>query len=197
MRFLGDSLPERLRSTTLALLGVVAAACLGMVGLTLQHGLPLASSGPIHEPVESEVGPAQALTEPRPERRGANPRGSATPSSEGSVPVSPPDDDPTPVAMPPATEPAVRAPVDSDQGNGSSRPQAPPRTTPVKSSPAPAATPAPAPIEEPIATPSRESSEPAPEEPAEAPAAVPGNGHAYGKGSGGPEGTGPPGLAKK
>ncbi|HEX5763512.1 MAG TPA: hypothetical protein VFY04_10405 [Solirubrobacterales bacterium] len=198
MRFLGDSLPERLRSTTLGLIGVVAAACLALVGLTLQDRLPLASSGPIHGPVESEVGPARALTEPRPERRDANPRGSAT-----SVPVQPvrasrPDDDPTPVATSPATEPVARPPVDSNPGDGNSQRQRPPSAPPVRSNPAPASTPEPPPVEELVAMPSRELPEPAPEEPAEEPAAVPGNGHAYGKGSGGgPDGTGPPGLAKK
>lgn len=194
---LGRGLPERLRSTTLALIGVVAAACLCMVGLTLQDGLPLASSGPIHEPVESAVGPARALTEPRPEPPRAGSGGSARSVPEGPARVSPPiaTDELAPAATPPAADPVVRPPADSKQGDGSSRPERPASTVPVRSSPAPAA--APAPTAESVATPSREPPEPAPDEPAEEPAADPGNGHAYGRGGNGPEGAGPPGLAKR
>ncbi|HEX8689347.1 MAG TPA: hypothetical protein VF729_03800, partial [Solirubrobacterales bacterium] len=41
---LGEGLPERLRSTSIALLGIVAAVGLGIVGFALQLGFPLIAS---------------------------------------------------------------------------------------------------------------------------------------------------------
>jgi hypothetical protein len=196
---LGSGLPERLRSTTLALTGLVGAVCLVMVGLTLQHGVPIVSSGPIHDPVRSEVGPAQALadraSEAEPDRR-RRARPAAAGPRRGAQPVA--DPDPAPVAAPPVATPVASTPVDRGQddavgGGGGRRPSGKaPSSKPRPSAPPP---PAAAPVEEPVASPSRDVPEPASEEPVEDPA-VPGNGNAYGKGGGGPESAGPPGLAK-
>lgn len=191
---LGRGLPERLRSTSLALTGVVAAACLGMIGLTLQHGLPLASSGPIHEPVESDVAPAKVVAERNSARQTENGAASARPVSPAPRSALAADDEPIPVAPAPSP-PVVGASPDPKAGGRGDDPSRPPAKPPAQPSPAP--TPSPAPAEDPVATPSRELPDPAPEEPAEEPSTVPGKGHAYGKGGGGPEGTGPPGLAKK
>ena len=46
----GDSLPERIRSTTFAILGLAAAAVLGLVALFAQPGFPLLSMGPLPSP---------------------------------------------------------------------------------------------------------------------------------------------------
>ncbi len=65
----GDGLPERLRSTALALLGLTAAAGLGLVAFALQQSWPIASSLPIPG-ISSESESVQDRTiasEPTPE----------------------------------------------------------------------------------------------------------------------------------
>lgn len=196
---LGQNLAERLRSTSLALIGVVGAAALAMVGLTLQHGVALVSSGPIHEPArEPGVSPARSLGDgaatplrSRVVAGQAVERAPAESSSPGlrSEPAGPA---PAPSA-PAASPPGVGAPR-AERGGGRAPRQGPLPEAPAKPSPAAAPPPAAAPVKEPVAVPSGEPPQPVPPPPA----AVPGKGHAYGKSGGtGPEGTGPPGLAGK
>jgi|GEM_PF-6581091 len=201
---LGDNLAARLRSTSLALIGVVGAAALATVGLTLQHGVPLVSSGPIHDPAKAEVAPARAVgvpaPAPRPARRAAV---AATRDSGGRAPVSSPPGVPAPSGPSPVEEdgsaPALTAePSPEGGGGGGAAKRRPPSRATPKPSPAPAPQPAPASGEQPVATPSSEPPPPVAEPPPAEPSPVPGNGNAYGKGGGnGPDGSGPPGLAGK
>lgn len=203
VRFFGDNMPERLRSTALALTGLVAAACLVTIGLTLRHGAPLVSSGPIHAPTRSEVSRARIVSEARPAPAGRRDHPRSAPRTDDSAtrPAS---------AAPSAESAPVRSPV-SDSGGGpdlvaepspggrkGGQPHRRPASVPPEPSPPPAPVAAPEPVEEPVATPSSEPLPPVAEPPVEEPSSVPGNGHAYGKGSGtGPGSGGPPGLAKK
>jgi hypothetical protein len=196
VRLFGDSIPVRLRSTSLGLVGVVGATALAVVGLTLQHGAPVVSSGPIHVPVESAVGPGRALVDRSAE---AAPRRATPPAEEAPVRVSRPlaEDEPASPAPPPAPAPVVPDAEPGRIGGGDER-GAPPGKAHVEPGPEPAPVPAPAAPPEPVATPSSEAPEPAPAPPLEEPESGPGGGHAHGRGSGrGPGGAGPPGLAKK
>jgi hypothetical protein len=210
---LGDGLPERLRSTSLALIGLVGAAALAMIGLTLQHAVPLISSGPIHEPARSEVSPARVAAERaarEPGLRNAAARskdegGASRPSARGAAAA--PSPTPAPAGGPVlAAEPSPGGEAGArERPPGRAKPPSEPRAAP-EPDPAqppgsgPAAAPAPRPAPAPVATPSSDPPEPAPEPPSEAPveepSPVPGKGHAYGKGGGkGVDGAGPPGLA--
>lgn len=199
---LGDNLAARLRSTSLALVGVVGAAALVTVGLTLQHGVPLVSSGPIHEPAKAEVAPARAVAAPAPAPRFAR---RATNRDSGRAPVASPRSVTAPPGPSPVEDagsaPAVTAePSPEGGGGGGAAKRRPPSRATSKPSPAPAPqpAPAPAPAEQPVATPSSQPPPPVAEPPAAESSPVPGNGNAYGKGGGkGPDGSGPPGLAGK
>jgi hypothetical protein len=200
---LGDNLAARLRSTSLALVGVVGAAALAMVGLTLHYGVALVSSGPIHEPPRSDVSSARAVAERAPESRRTRTeaaRKGAERGGEAPTPV------PRGVESAPAPSlvegsgggPTLTAEPSPEGGGGDAKrhPPSPPPTKPSSPPQAPASQPAPAPVDQPVATPSSEPPPPVAEPPAEEPSPVPGNGNAYGKGSGqGPNGEGPPGLA--
>jgi hypothetical protein len=202
---LGDGLPERLRSTSIALLGIIAAVGLGIVGFALQVGFPLVASAPLPEgPVKPDAasererklpkeGPAKkAASRPR-----ATPAASTVDAEAGALPASAGNSDPaTAVAPPPANEGAV---VVAGTAPAQTRPprKHPVDRTPAAESPATAATPTAPPPVEPTAT-SSEVPEPAPEAVLEAPPSThPGNGNAYGKGSGKGVGStsGPPGHA--
>lgn len=201
---LGDNLAARLRSTSLALVGVVGAAALAMVGLTLHHGVAPVSSGPIHEPPRSDVSPARAVAEraPAPRRtrpaavrqrvdRGGEPSTSASSRNAESAPTPSLVED-TGGGLTIAAEPSP----EGGGGDAKRRPPVPSPTEPSSLPQAPASRPAPAPVEQPVATPSSELPLPVAEPASEEPSPVPGNGNAYGKGSGqGPDGEGPPGLA--
>lgn len=186
---LGDNLAARLRSTSLALVGVVGAAALAMVGLTLQYGVGLVSSGPIHEPAKAEVAPARAVAEPatvprRTHRAVAGPIGD---SGRGASKTEPHSVAPAPAPSPVEDTgggPALVAEPRPEGGDNDARRHSPPRA-PARPSPAPQA-PAPqaAPVEQPVATPSSEPPPPIAEPPAAEPSPVPGKGNAYGRGSG-------------
>jgi hypothetical protein len=66
----GTGLLERMRTTTFALLGALAAMGLGLVAIFSQAGLPILSETPIPALIEGHdsVSPAAALTRPRPVR---------------------------------------------------------------------------------------------------------------------------------
>lgn len=201
----GDNLAVRLRSTSLALVGVVGAAALAMVGLTLHHGVAVVSSGPIHDPARTEVAPARVVAEPAPVSRHARRkvvRQSADPG-RGAPTLAPQTVEPAPASSPVqhgSGDPTLTAEPSPEGGGGDAKRRSPSQV-PDKPSPvpqAPASQPAPAPVEQPVAMPSSEPPPPVAEPSAEEPSPVPGNGNAYGKGSGkGPGGDGPPGLSGK
>lgn len=194
---LGDGVPERLRSTLVALLGVTGAAGLAMVALVLQQGFPLVSSGPVPDPpvkrerLHDRVVAKQAAATPQRDPTPARVVGSVrppVPQGPGGVTStdSPPSEgSPVLVAGSPPTE---------DK-------KSPRRRPPVKSPPSPQAAvqaPPASAVEEPSAISSSEAPEPAPEpEPGPTAPAHPGNGNAYGKGNGNANGNGksgsPPG----
>ncbi|HEU5142860.1 MAG TPA: hypothetical protein VFU04_06870 [Solirubrobacterales bacterium] len=203
---LGRGLPERLRSTSLALLGLVGAAGLVMVALIMQPGPPLVWSGPIpeppHQPRASRL-PAIAVAKPagpRPtpaDHPGTEDRSASEPQpSHASVPVEAPVGDPVPAGDPVLvtdSEPRGDSGAEHKQPTGKS-PNAPsaaptPAPAPVTAAPAP---------QPPTATTSTEPPPPpAPEPPPQEGSGQPGNGNAYGRGNGkghGSTGT-PPGLA--
>lgn len=203
---LGDGLPERLRSTSIALLGIVAAAGLAIVGFALQLGFPLIASAPLPQPPAAlEAGSERSRPEERPARRAATgpsaTSATATAEPEADSPLDGADGS-SPTAP---TAPAAPDPVsDSD---GAVLVTAPARTRPQREQPVdrPAAAESPVPVAAPVApepvepiAASSEAPEPAPESVPAAPAAThPGNGNAYGKGNGkgvGSAGT-PPGHA--
>ena len=215
---LGDGLPERLRSTLVALFGIAAAVGLTMVALVLQQGFPLVSSGPVPDPpprrqaLEDRVVAKQAAATPGraaipvaasshpPVPRdtgGSAPADSAAPREAGSVAVPDPG--------PPAGEAAPVPESTPARGESAGRQRPPAAALPPSSQPVAQAPVATVPAPEPIAT-SSDVPEPAPEpEPGPAPetapepaaSAHPGNGHAYGKGNGNGAGSsgGPPGKA--
>jgi hypothetical protein len=149
----GDSLPERMRSTTFALLGITAAVGLGFVALIAQQGWPVLPIGPIpgvsvgHE----AVGHATALAStrlpagraarrgasfaaPSPHRGAGRPRPArldvSNPGVSGSHRVV------RPAASQPAPEPLPASP-------GGPAPAQPPAPAPAPSPAAPPATPPP------------------------------------------------------
>jgi hypothetical protein len=200
---LGDGVPERLRSTLVALLGVTGAAGLAMVALVLQQGFPLVSSGPVPDPplqreaLHDRVVAKKTAATPRrevPGKRVVGPAGSPASQDSGGVAPSgssPSEGSPVLVTGSPQTEHEATAR------------KRPPAKTPPSPQPAVQAPPA-SPVQAPSATSSSEAPEPAPEpEPEPAAASHPGNGNAYGKGNGNGNGNGnglgnsggPPGQA--
>jgi hypothetical protein len=201
---LGDGLPERLRSTSIALLGAVAAIGLGTVAFALQLGLPPVASGPLPDlPVKPAVAPERNLADGERERTATVDR-STRPTSSRT--------DPEPVPSPSAAErsrPAAPVAPPTSEATVVVTESAPARVRPERVRPVdePVADRPPATVATPTATPPVEPSasssdvpEPAPEPEPEAPApSHPGNGNAYGKGHGNGLGNGgvPPGQAAK
>jgi hypothetical protein len=213
---LGDGLLERARSTTLALLGAIAAFGLALVAVTLQEGWPLIAGSPVPPgpALHEAVGGATALgakATPRAARRVPGrpqrevPSHGAGPRHPGGTPVAGVPSAPSEFVSSPAT-PAGSPSAGAHGGvaHGAPAPQQAPSATPQQ---APSATPQQAPPAAPTA-----SSVPAPEPPASSPPAeapapeattpevtasesgVPpwssGHGHAYGRDEGEEHGHG-------
>jgi hypothetical protein len=186
---LGSGLPERLRSTLIALFGLTAAAGLSMVAFVLQQGFPLVASGPIPDPavVRESVDERVAVSPGTPPREEVAPTRSSLPAdapaaSGGGTPVVA-----SPAPAPPQADPgSVAGPAPSGARKAPKRPPVPPQPQ------APLAqVPATAPPVEPDATSSElppPVSEPEPEG-----SSHPGKGNAYGKGNGVGSGGTPPG----
>jgi hypothetical protein len=195
---LGDGLPERLRSTSLALIGVVAAAGLASVALTLQQGFPLVASGPIPEPPpqRTHLGEGTAVSQVPPARdEAASPPPVAPDAPAAATGVS---DDAAAApfeveASPPGGGDAVNTGIDA-AGGRRAVPDRPSRR-PVPERPPPPL-PATAPPEEPSAVTSTDPPAPEPEAEVEVPVSEhPGRGNAYGKGNGLGNSGMPPGRA--
>jgi beta-lactamase superfamily II metal-dependent hydrolase len=208
---LGDGMPERLRSTSIGLLGVVAALGLGTVALALQLGLPPVASGPLPEPPSKR----QAVAERAPLKEGApaettseplEPKAAGSAPSGGADGESPTRVESTPVA-PVARAPGEGAVLVTGASPPPSEPQRqpPPRRSPQRPSAVPSPAVETAPVAPPPVEPSASASEvPSPPPEGEPPApSHPGNGNAYGKGNGNGNGNGkgndgePPGQAAK
>jgi hypothetical protein len=194
----GDGLPERLRSTSIALLGVIAAVGLGLVGFALQLGFPLVAGMPLPEaPARPHVVSKRDAGEERPAKKAAAARPTTEDPSTASAEADPlpaggRGPSPTPVAPRQAGEGAVLVTAPAQSRPRREQPVDRPAATP---SPAPAAPAVAPPVVEPTAAAS-EVPEPAPETTPEAtPPSHPGNGNAYGKGQG--NGGSPPGQAAK
>src|SRR3954452_24639589 len=105
--FAGDGLPERMRSTTFALLGLTAAGGLALVAIFAQPGFPLLTPAPLPaEPSLSEsVAEAEKVTLDDdaalfiPVAHGAQPQGASRQSPGPGASV----DSDTPVSSPPGT----------------------------------------------------------------------------------------------
>jgi hypothetical protein len=201
----GDGLLERARSTSLALLGGIAATGLAIVAFALQLGWPIGADRPLPSAPQKRqavgAGVAVAATPSRPAHRRGSPGGTtrravarrvvtpavdaagAQPAPTGNPVVS--ESEPAPPrhphpqghqeAPPGQPAPAPQPPPASQSPSASPSPQAPQEGG---SKPEPASQPEPATVSQP---------EPPPEPEAEA-SSVPGAGHAYGKGNG----SGPP-----
>jgi hypothetical protein len=195
---LGDGMPERLRSTSIALIGAVAAIGLSTVAFALQLGLPSVVSGPLPEPpakpravTERHRVERKVAAEPRPERLAM--RAAPATNAENPSPAS----DPSP-SVPGGHKPSGGAVLVTRPPQVRSRParSTPPEPAPAQSpSPETPSTPAP-PVEPGAAASEVPPPEPAPETPAPT---HPGNGNAYGKGNGNGVGAGgePPGQVAK
>jgi hypothetical protein len=139
----GRGLPERLRSTTFALLGLTAASCLALVAVFAQPGWPILSTGPLPSPPRSgSIGEAAPLTAggqvevalaplrtapaavdrslrdrpPRGRSGGADGLGSAVPTSADAVrgpAASTGSPEPIPEAVPEPSPPPVETSPDS------------------------------------------------------------------------------------
>jgi hypothetical protein len=181
---LGDGLPERLRSTSFALLGITTATGLGMMALALQQGFPLVASGPIPDPppqreaLHDRVVATQTVVAPR---------GDVTPARASDDGRSAPSHDaggvaPTPSAPSVGSAGLVTEPAPAG-AEGTDR-KRPPTKAPQSSRLA-VETPTAAPPEAPSAISPDEVPEPVPEPaPEQVPPSHPGNGNAYGKGNG-------------
>lgn len=197
---LGDGMPERLRSTSIALLGIVAAVGLGTVALALQLGLPSVVSGPLPQPPPQR----HAVAERVPVEEKAAAEATAEPVAESGASSLGADGSPLPSqsspSMPVAHEPSEGAVLVTGSPPAQSRPErrSPPRPSLGQSPSAEEAAPATPPPVEPSAS---ASEVPPPPEPAPvAPTPThPGNGNAYGKGIGNGVGNGgePPGQVAK
>jgi hypothetical protein len=177
---LGDGLPERLRSTSFALLGIATAAGLGMMALTLQQGFPLVTSSPISDPPPQREALLDRVVATQ---TGVAPRGDVTPARASDDGRSAPSHDVGGVA-PTASTPSVGSgglvtgsPPAGGEGTDRKRP-------PIKapqSSPIAVEAPTVAPPKTQSAISPDEVPEPAPEQ---VPPSHPGNGNAYGQGNG-------------
>jgi hypothetical protein len=193
---LGDGMPERLRSTSIALIGTVAAIGLGTVAFVLQLGLPSVVSGPLPEPPAK---PRAVAERDRVDRTAATEPAAipAAPSAAGNGGSQVPDSSaPSPTA---AGEPSGGAVLVTRPPPARSRPERPAPQPASAESPSAEAPPPAAPPVEPSAAAS-EVPPPTAEVPPQSPAPThPGNGNAYGKGNGNGVGNGgePPGQVAK
>jgi hypothetical protein len=167
----GQGLPERMRSTVFAFLGLTAAAGLVLVAAFAQLGLPLPSAAPMtSDPAKLNAVAEAVAVEKAPRavpargRRGSAPP-QVRPNGESSVGVfaqpAPEATDPAAVE-PPAPIPPDPAPDASGVNGGRTEaPSPPPAPTPsaVPNSSAPTPTPVPAPV--PVASPPPEAAPPA------------------------------------
>jgi hypothetical protein len=203
---LGDGLPERLRSTSIALLGIVAAVGLGIVGFALQLGFPLIARAPLPEPPVKPDAPSERAVVEKRQAKKAAPAPAPAPSARGGASTASGEAGSALVEAAGASPAAPAAPSPAGKGAvlvtgaapAQTRPQRkqPVDSPPATESPAPEATPPAPPAVEPTAT-SSETPEPTPEVPEAAAATHSGNGNAYGKGNGKGVGStvGPPGQA--
>lgn len=178
---LGDSLPERMRSTSVALLGFATITGLLLVSMALRQEFPFVASSPLPTPPSlHEDAPDRS-----PSRQAAvGPRGDAV--STAAPVLSHEAEDATPTASaPPAEGPVLGAgsPASAEKAD----PKRPPHRAPPPSSPVATETPTVAPAGQS----SEGSSEPVPGPVSEPVPPHPGNGNAYGKGNG--NGGVPPG----
>jgi hypothetical protein len=150
--FAGNGLPERMRSTTFALLGLMAAAGLSLVAIFSQSGLPLHSLAPLPSgPPEVTLSKGVALPDEHlaPSRRAAAPGagtgiglGGRSRRGQGQSPqggdtgldrAAPRVDQPNPAASAPGTSPSTQpasppAPVAAPNAEPMS--QSPPASSP-------------------------------------------------------------------
>jgi len=174
----GDGLLVRLRSTSIAILAVVAVVGLGLVAFISQLGWPSVLSGPI------PAGPGRGVVQNDPIALVR-----ATPQPETSTPSAAPASD-APVA-PAAPFPSVPEPSPSpvaatpEGGVSPGGPSSPPAPAPADKDPQPSPSPAPAPVEP--APPADEA--PAPAQAAAVEEESPGR---SGEAPGHTPGTGPP-----
>jgi hypothetical protein len=183
---LGDGLPERLRSTLVALLGVTAAAGLGIVALALQQGFPLVGSGPLPDPPpRREALDDRVVAERKPVAPRRAPIAAPVPDDDPSAPSHGPGVVVLPGSTPPERSAELGIGSAPSDDEATTRKPLPPKA-PSRPEPSPAAqVPVTVPVQEPSATPANEPAAPAPEAPAEsATSPHPGNGHAYGRGNG-------------
>lgn len=205
LSLLGDGLAERLRSTSLGILGVATAVGLGVVALALRQEFPLLGVAPLPDPqpveqrIDDRVAVAPAGVTGATKREGAE----APSAADDASPLASPQEgtaglaDPAPSGGETDFEPA-QPPAGNDQGRRrppaerppAERPRAerpPANTPPVEETPVSTV----APTEEPETTPDAVV-EPPPVAPSPSPAepSHPGNGNAYGKGNGNAHGKG-------
>jgi hypothetical protein len=172
----GTGLPERMRSTTFALLGLTAAAGLGMVAIFSQQGWPLLAPSPLPAvgtgPVAIDDAAIVGHSAPR---AGGGRRESASVAGAGGATSAPP--------APGIGSSGVnrQAQVHGAKPSAPDAPQPTGPSEPASPAPPPVSAPAPTPVQVPPPAPA--ASPPAP--PASPPSSaaaddVPGKGHAYG-----------------
>lgn len=183
----GRGLPERMRSTVVAFMGLTAAAGLALVAIFAQLGFPLLSPAPLpdHPAEESFVaesvplehgrgaiglaesqGAVAAPVGSKRERRSASDEGTDDRAAVGTSPASVAD--PGLVGGPGGTDPAPASPP-TPTPTPASPPVSTPTATPPEPSPAPAPAPAPATPSEPkpaSSKPSKSKPKPAKSKPA-------------------------------
>jgi hypothetical protein len=156
----GDGLPERMRSTTFALLGITAATCLGLVAVFSQQEWPLLSPGPVPAAPAGPTAVGDAAIVP-------NPSGGVIDRAQR---------EPAPRVVPVFTAPVDSSLSEQDGDAAGIAGQSPPSQAPpsVPDAPQPAEPPEPqqpSPAQPPAAAPAP-SSEPAPAAPAPVPPVV-------------------------
>lgn len=186
LSLLGDRLPERLRSTTFALLGTTAALGLAVIAVALQEDWPLVPGSPVPQapPRHQAVGAAVALdsgTRVRAARSGAGNQGRKALARAGRSSARAPGQ-PSPATAPsapselvsspaaPASGPSPASPGGGSHSGGSHGPSTPQGEAPSAAQPQQQTTPA-ATSPEAEAPPAETPSSPSP--PVEAPAPEP------------------------
>lgn len=147
----GSGLPERLRSTSLALLGLTAAAGLGLVAFALHQGWPVAPDLPIPGvPFEAEVGHGRpVITEPAPSKVVKGRRSGATVGDRSSPADAGPASSDSRLAAVDVVAAPTAAPVpnsaspDAEQPSGGGSPEPSPGRPPPAAVPAVPPSPAP------------------------------------------------------
>jgi hypothetical protein len=164
---LGDGLLERARSTSFALLGLVAAVGLAMIALVLHQGLPIPAGGPLPDigGEREAIGDAsvaaqarnrsgytvrggasgrqgsKASTPPQNRTAGGTPAGSRSPRSEGLVVsrATPvgPSEEGSPGGSPPSSGPVSQIPPSPPAAAPSPSPEVPSPTPPPQTGPSP------------------------------------------------------------